>query len=207
MKKTKEKILDSAQQLFNKYGVADVSLRKISSEIGISHTNLIYHFKTKNEILDQLHLRILSAAKRENDQLKGEEDTILGLLRATESGFEVLYKFRFFMIDLNYIMRTNKSLHNFFLEVEQVRAQMYRNQIKEMITKKLMRKEEYESEYEKLITQIRIFSDYWISSSAIYCDGSIREIIKEHVEMLMNMFYPYLTTNGKKIYKFCMKKL
>lgn len=207
MKKTKERILASAQSLFNKHGVADVSLRRISSEIGISHTNLIYHFKTKNDILDQLHLRILNAAKQENEKLRKEENTVLGLKKVIESGFKILYEYRFFMVDLNYIMRVNKSLHKLFLEVEEVRSKMYTELISEMITKKIMRQEEYNKEYEKLIIRIRIYSDYWISSAAVYCEGRSQKIIKEHVDIFMNMFYPYLTENGKKAYRMSMEDL
>lgn len=201
MKKTKENILRMAQQLFNKEGVADVSIRKIAAELCISHTNLIYHFKTKNELLEQLHVEILATAKRENEKLQQEENLILGLYKTTQVGFQVLYDYRFFLIDLNYIMRINPSLHAFFLEVEQLRAKMYRDYIQRLIERDYMRLEDFEGEFDLLIKRIRTFSDYWIASSQIYNTQSPETLIEDHVQLFMSMFYPYLTTAGKQAYR------
>ena len=71
---------------------------------------MIYHYKSKIDLLDQLHRRILEAAQRENEQLKKEEDLIGGLYQTTLTGFRILYDYRFFMIDLNYIMRSYRDL-------------------------------------------------------------------------------------------------
>lgn len=198
MKKTPEKILDTAHQLFNREGVAAVSLRQIAAAMKISHGNLIYHFKSKQEIIEGLHKRILAAALEENQKLREKEMSIWTLMEMAHSGFRTLYAYRFFMIDLNLIMRENEQLHKEFLEIEKLRALMYREAISDAIQEGIMRKEEYAGEYEQFIKRIRIFSDFWISSSEIYNSGNIEEIIEEHVQLFMNMFYPYLTAKGKK---------
>ncbi|MGB0863866.1 MAG: TetR/AcrR family transcriptional regulator [Saprospiraceae bacterium] len=198
MKKTKEKILDTAHQLFNEYGVADVSLRKIAATMNISHGNLIYHFKTKNDILEQLHERILIAALEENKRFKIEENPIIGLWQTAFSGFRILYDYRFFMIDLNYIMRENPALHERFKSLETVRAEMYQEAIDRAIQKGLMRQPEYSNEYIQLIERVRIFSDFWISSSAIYYSGNGDKTIEHHASLFQSMFFPYLTIEGKK---------
>ena len=118
MKKTREKILEVARNLFNEHGVADISLRRIAKEMGISHSNLIYHFKTKNDIIFQLHSDILNSAKVENEKLQVEEDRIAGLWKTTLVGFGILYEYRFFLLDLSYILKEHRALHDFFLEVE-----------------------------------------------------------------------------------------
>ncbi len=187
--------------MFNKYGVSDVSLRKIAAELGISHTNLIYHYKTKNDLLDQLHRRILEAAQRENEQLKKEEDLIGGLYQTTLTGFRILYDYRFFMIDLNYIMRSNPELHRFFLEVEAIRAGMYRDLLHQLAAQDLLRSEEYPEEYEQLIRSIRVLSDYWIASAEIYDQLPVPELIARYARLLLSMFYPYLTERGKQRYR------
>jgi len=201
MKKTPEKILDTAHQLFNQEGVAAVSLRQIASAMNISHGNLIYHFKSKQEIIQALHARILEAALEENQNLKSKEMSIWTLIEMARSGFKTLYDYRFFMIDLNLIMRENEKLHQEFLEIEKLRANMYREAIADAIQEGIMRKEEYKGEYEAFIKRIRIFSDFWISSSEIYNSGKVDQIIEEHVQLFMNMFYPYLSKKGKISYR------
>ncbi|MEM7515211.1 MAG: TetR/AcrR family transcriptional regulator [Bacteroidota bacterium] len=202
MEKTRKKILAVARNLFNEHGVADISLRRIAKEMGISHSNLIYHFKTKNDIIFQLHSDILHSAKVENEKLQVEEDRILGLWKTTLVGFGILYDYRFFLMDLSYILKENRTLHDFFLEVEHIRADMYLREIEAWKEKDLMREEEYEGEYQQLIKRIRIFSDSWITSSQVYDEGkSSNLIIQEYASLLISEFYPYLTDEGKITYR------
>ncbi|MEO1214429.1 MAG: TetR/AcrR family transcriptional regulator [Bacteroidota bacterium] len=200
MKKTPGKILDTAHQLFNQEGIAAVSLRQIAAAMKISHGNLIYHFKSKQEIIKGLHGRILEAALEENQKLKAQKMSIWTLIHMARSGFKTLYEYRFFMIDLNLIMRENEQLHKEFLGIEMLRAHMYQEAIADAIKDGIMREAEYSGEYDQFIKRIRIFSDFWISSSEIYNSGDVEQIIEEHVQLFMNMFYPYLTEKGKISY-------
>ena len=207
MKKTKKKILDRAHLLFNEQGVSNVSLRQIAAEVGISHSNLIYHFKTKQEIIRHLHQRILDAALEENQRLKNQESIVEAFYESTLSGFRILYDYRFFMIDLNVIMREDKQMHAIFLEVEKVRSRMYEELIQKAIQEKIMRPEEYTGEYEQLIKHIRIFSDFWISSAEIYDEGEPEKIITAYAQLLLALFFPYLTHRGQNIYFQSIPKL
>ena len=197
MKKTKEKILDTAHKLFNKQGVPTVSIRQIAKEAQISHGNLIYHYRDKEEITAALNQRLLDEAKRLNTGIDRENFDIRSLYQVTLSGFNVVYEYRFFLIDLNYIMKSDKQLHKTFLEVEKLRAQMYAEVIQLSIDKGLMRKAEFSSEYPDLIKRIRIFSDHWVASSLIYDKQKKSELIQNYARLFMGFFYPYLTGNGK----------
>ena len=46
-RQTKEWILETACRLFNEYGTAAISTKRIAKEMGISPGNLYYHFKNK----------------------------------------------------------------------------------------------------------------------------------------------------------------
>ena len=50
MKNTKDKILKTAERLYNQLGLESVSIRGIASEMGISHGNLMYHFENKETL-------------------------------------------------------------------------------------------------------------------------------------------------------------
>lgn len=54
---TRQKILDSARELFNVHGYNGVSLQDISDAVGISKGNLTYHFSKKEEIMEELLLK------------------------------------------------------------------------------------------------------------------------------------------------------
>ena len=53
---TRQKILNTAKQLFNERGINEVSIADIASSVGISKGNLTYHFARKEAIVQPLCL-------------------------------------------------------------------------------------------------------------------------------------------------------
>lgn len=198
-KKSKEKILQKALELFNDKGFANVSIRLIAAELNISHSNLIYHYKTKNDIASALHNELLEKAIALNNQAVTYTDFVQGLFESTKQGFNILYDYRFLMIDLNFILKENLALKTTFLEVEKVRAKMYQDVIANAIENNDLRKELYPNEYDFFINQIKIFSDSWIVSSQIYhTDFTKNQIIDLYADLFIKMWFPYLTDSGKE---------
>ena len=197
MKKTKENILSKSKELFNLKGVANVSIREISRELKISHSNLIYHYKDKNAILDALHHQILASAVLINQEIADEKDALKSLFLATIRGFEIIYDYRFFMIDFNLIMRENEPLHTQIKEIESFRGKMYEEKIQALIQTGDMRTEEFDSEYTHFIKLIRVYSDYWVSSAEVY-EENAGVWVKTYVRLFLTLFYPYLTPQGKR---------
>lgn len=198
---TRERILAAAMELYLTHGVEPVTIRMIAREAGLSHSNLIYHFKTVEEILFALHEKLLTRALELNRQNLGTASPLETLHKITESGFPILLDFSFFLLDMVPIVRRSPELKQRLMEVEKIRGEMYRGMIEELVSKGLMRKEDYPGEYLFLIERIRIFSDSWIPSTFIYGDLKDRQTVKRNVHLLMDHFYPYLTTKGKKQYR------
>lgn len=201
MNKTKQKILNKALELYNNLGVSHVSIRQLSYEIGISHSNLIYHFATQEDIILGLHNLLLQNAIELNKDLIQNEPTLQILYSSTIKGFEVVYNFRFFFKELQYICATYPKVNVELKNVESVRSTMYKNMIGQMITAGLIRTEEFNDEYDDLIVRIKIFSDHWLASSSIYDNLTREDIIEKYTYLLIQHFYPYLTEVGKEEFK------
>lgn len=181
--------------MFNSKGVALISIREISREMKISHSNLLYHFKDKFEIINSLHEQLIEKVYELNKEIDENSNELTRLLNGIEKGFEILLDYRFMMIDFNFIAQENNTFRERIIEMEKERATMYMNLIKGLIQSKIIRKSSYSSEYDALIIQIRIFSDYWISSSQIYDDSTNP---KKYAKLLLQLFYPYMTKAGKQ---------
>jgi AcrR family transcriptional regulator len=54
----RERILDVALELFNEQGYDATSLREIAERLGVTKAALYYHFKSKADILLELHFRL-----------------------------------------------------------------------------------------------------------------------------------------------------
>lgn len=200
MKEIKIDILNTSRILFNTYGVSNVSIRQIAKELGISHSHLIYHFSTKQDIIVSLHQQLLDHAKNLNANFQSTSNFIKDLLVSTEVGFGILYEYKFLMLELNYILKENESLKNDFILIESVRSKMYLDVINLAVQEGFLRPAEYPEEYPDFVKYIRIFSDFWISSADIYESGDHQKSIKKYAFMLVKSFYPYMTKIGKEAF-------
>jgi AcrR family transcriptional regulator len=66
---TKQKILDTAEGLIAAQGFAATSLRQIISTAGVNLAAVHYHFGSKEELLDQLIRRKVTAVNEEREKL------------------------------------------------------------------------------------------------------------------------------------------
>ncbi|MFW0109433.1 TetR/AcrR family transcriptional regulator [Rothia sp. P13129] len=58
---SREKILDTAFSVLNQYGLADLSMRRLATELNVAPGSLYYHIRNKQELLASLASRMLSA--------------------------------------------------------------------------------------------------------------------------------------------------
>lgn len=197
-KSTKDRILNAALRLFNRYGTAEVSIRQIAEEVGISHSNLTYHLGSKEKIIDELHDRLLDSAVSLNSELHAETFSLESLYLCTKSGFEILYEYRFFVKELSTILKADRKLKEKFLSIEKQRTNMYLEVFNQALNLGIMSPESYPGEHLNLIKRIRIFSDSWITAAEIYDTGPKSVIISENAKLFMEFLFPYLTVLGKQ---------
>jgi len=80
--KTKDKILDSAQYVFNKKGFENTSVEEIAEAAGITKAMIYYHFNSKENIMLKLIERLLNFIKEElNRQVSTINITNLQLMQ------------------------------------------------------------------------------------------------------------------------------
>ena len=60
----KNRLLEAALYLFNRFGFVSVRLQHIADEAGVSVGNLAYHFKTKDALVEAMYQSILVAQEK-----------------------------------------------------------------------------------------------------------------------------------------------
>ncbi len=128
MESTKEKILKSAIQLFNKKGLVNVRLQHIADAVGISVGNLAYHYYSKKAIviaIDAELSELIGPIISENRSFPDLMDFDAQLARY----YHLLMKYSFYFLDLlelkrgypkvyqrrkNYIGQIIRQIENWF---------------------------------------------------------------------------------------------
>ena len=109
-RQTRERILDTSLAMFNAQGEPNVTTNHIADELGISPGNLYYHFRNKDDIVEQLfaryEARIDDALLVPDDRLPNLEDIWLQLHLV----FECMWEYRFLYRDLVDILARNRKL-------------------------------------------------------------------------------------------------
>src|SRR5271157_3523978 len=113
-RKTRERILQAALMLFNRFGEPSVTVSAIAADIGISHGNLYYHYPSKEKIVEDLFRdfrrdieRTLAAPE---SRPAHAEDVWLFL----HLMFETIFKYRFLYRDLNELLSRHRVIETQF---------------------------------------------------------------------------------------------
>jgi len=108
-RRTAERILATALDLFNRYGEPNVATTLISSDMGISPGNLFYHFPAKELLVNALFDEYL----HDMDQLLPAAADVQDMEHAwffMHSLFELIWRHRFIYRDLNDLLSKNRHL-------------------------------------------------------------------------------------------------
>ncbi len=166
-RRTRERIVATALELFNLFGEPNVTTQAISDELNISPGNLYYHFRNKNEIVDE----IFSAFEREIDgtfaaparRRPNVEDSWLFL----HLQFELIWKYRFLYRDLNDILSRNRKVEVHFKSILERGVRTAAQLCEGMVAAGEMRAQKHE--IEALATNMVLVSTYWLSYAYV-CD-------------------------------------
>ncbi|MBZ0223180.1 MAG: TetR/AcrR family transcriptional regulator [Dokdonella sp.] len=115
--RTRERILDASLAMFNALGEPNVSTNHIADETGISPGNLYYHFRSKDDIVEQLfagyEARIDEALLLPDTRAPDLEDLWLQLHLL----FEAISQYRFLHRDLVDILTRNRRIRSRFSRI------------------------------------------------------------------------------------------
>src|SRR4249919_242155 len=116
-RQTRQRILDASLAMFNAQGEPNVTTNHIADELEISPGNLYYHFRNKDDIIEQLFARFEermdAALAAPEGRLPGLEDIWLQLHLV----FESIWDYRFLYRDLVEILSRNRRLRLRFARI------------------------------------------------------------------------------------------
>lgn len=105
--KTKERILLTSIELFNRSGVVAITTNHIAKAMNISPGNLYFHYDNKEEILEELFKRM---AKETYDVWRPRRTKKVSPLEFINQNFELYWRFRFFHREMYALRRRDPQL-------------------------------------------------------------------------------------------------
>jgi AcrR family transcriptional regulator len=187
---TRQRILDTSLAMFNGQGEPNVTTNHIADELEISPGNLYYHFRNKDDIIEQLFQRyeerMDSALVAPEGRLPGLEDIWLQLHLV----FECIWDYRFLYRDLVDILSRNRHLRLRFARILKRAAGNATQVMRGLVQAGVMRASA--REVDSTATNILVIATFWLNYASVRGDRDERESIRFGIVQVMMVVSPFL---------------
>jgi len=199
-RRTRERIAATAFELFNRLGEPGVTTSAIADEMNISPGNLYYHFRSKNQIVEE----IFGAFEREADAVLAApaerppdvEDAWLFLHLL----FGLVWKYRFLFRDLNDLLARNRAVAPRFRRILEHAARTARQLCEGMVATGQMRADMHE--IDAFATNMVLVSTYWLSFAGVREPQQTDEsrVLGQGVYQVMSMLAPLFQQDARRLF-------
>ena len=159
-RRTAERILETALDLFNRFGEPNVSTTVIATQLGISAGNLYYHYQAKEDIVNSLsgqYVACINALLPAGREVRDVEAAWFFL----HSLFEGLWEYRFLYRDLNELLSRNRILETCFQQLTGNTVQALREMLAALHQSGAARIDS--DEIKATATSMVVVLSYWLS--------------------------------------------
>ena len=189
-RQTRQRILDCSLAMFNAQGEPNVSTNHIADELEISPGNLYYHFRNKDDIIEQLFAlfdaRMDAALAAPEGRLPGLEDIWLQLHQV----FECIWDYRFLYRDLVEILSRNRRLRIRFARILKRADDRAHLVMRGLSQAGVMRASA--AELDAAATNILVLATFWLNYAAVRGDRDEHAAIREGIVQVMMLIAPFL---------------
>jgi len=189
-RRTRERILETSLALFNDRGEPNVTTNHIADELDISPGNLYYHFRNKDDIIEQLFARFEERLDRAllipEDRLPGLEDIWLQLHLV----YECIWEYRFLYRDLVDILSRNRKLRLHFGRILKRGTDNATEVLRGLVQAGIMRASA--DEIRATANNILLISTFWLSYSAVRGEKDEQEAIRQGIHQVMMLVAPFM---------------
>lgn len=185
----KENIVHRALELFNRDGIASVSVKEIAKQMGISDGNIRYYYRTKEDLV----IAILESMKLELTNIM-QSFELIDFEKARETlkmffalSYQIVHKYRCLYLDQVWLHHHMKNYRtNFQTYVDSWRS-VFKETFRQFLKVGIFKNQYSERQYKLLFEQLYIFSDSWI----LYYEQSENRDIEYYIELAMSILTPY----------------
>ena len=189
-RQTRQRILDASLAMFNAQGEPNVTTNHIADELEISPGNLYYHFRNKDDIIEQLfggyEQRMDAALSAPEGRLPGLEDVWLQLHLV----FECIWDYRFLYRDLVDILTRNRRLRMRFARILKRADEQAHQVMRGLVQAGVMRASA--DEVDAAATNILVIATFWLNYAAARGDKDEQASIRDGIVQVMMLIAPFL---------------
>lgn len=200
-RRTAERILLASLELFNRFGVPNVSTTMIAADLGISPGNLYYHYPAKEELINGLFTRYEGALNELLPASQGVRD-VEDAWFFMHSLFELVWQYRFLYRDLNDLLSNNRLLESHFKTVLLNKSRAMRQLLNGLSSSGAVRIDL--REVEATANNMVVVVTYWLSFEYVQNprqaleSGNAQQALLRGAQHALQVLAPFLETSQRQ---------
>ena len=200
-RRTAERILLASLELFNRFGVPNVSTTMIAADLGISPGNLYYHYPAKEELVNGLFKRYEGALNELLPASQGVRD-VEDAWFFMHSLFELVWQYRFLYRDLNDLLSNNRMLESHFKSVLINKSRAMRQVLNGLSSTGTVRIDA--REVEATANNMVVVVTYWLSFEYVQNprqaleSGNAQQALMRGAQHALQVLAPFLETSQRQ---------
>ena len=197
-RRTRARILAQSLELFNERGEARVTTGNIAEALGISPGNLYYHFRNKDQIVEELferfEERVDMGAPAGGEPAQAVEDLWLYLHLLLES----VWEYRFLYRNLDDIVSRNRGLRERFSRILEAQSRALTALLQGLAQARALRASPEESA--ALVRNLLVVATFWLEyrTLAQRGRGPGAPDLGQGAYQVMSMAAPYLAGDARR---------
>lgn len=195
--RTKNRILETAIELFNDRGTKGVTTNHIAAAMGISPGNLYYHFRNKEEIIRAIFARMHEVGLSDYREINAERGA--GSVASMEETFLMIQRFnwryRFFKRELASLVQNDPELKQQFVASHRQNLAMVRGAIEQAVQQGFLREVPL-PQRDLLAEQVWMTALFWLNYLEVGGEEVTEETLKRGNDILRAMLLPYLSVTA-----------
>jgi len=196
-RRTRERIVETALALFNRYGEPNITTADIANEMEISPGNLYYHFRNKDHIIGELFAALEERLDGLLEVREGASAGVEDLWLVLHLLFETLWEYRFFFRDLDEILSRDARLASRFALVLRRGVRTVTELCRAMVASGTMRASE--REIAALAENVALVATYWISYQNISAGVRSQANFGRAAYQVLSLIAPFLLGDARTL--------
>lgn len=188
--RTRERILELSLALFNERGEPNVTTNHIADELDISPGNLYYHFRNKDDIIEQLFARYEERMDQALLQPEGRLPDLEDIWLQLHMIYECIWDYRFLYRDLVDILSRSRKIRMHFSRILRRATDNSTEVLRGLVSAGIMRASA--DEVQALATNILVLATFWLNYSSVRGDKDEQEAIRAGIRQVMMLLAPFL---------------
>jgi AcrR family transcriptional regulator len=196
--RTRERVLAVSLALFNERGEAHVTTGMIADELNISPGNLYYHFRNKDQIVEQLFERFEARVSIGLPETAPGAGAIEDLWLYLHLMFEAIWDYRFLYRNLDDIVGRNRRLRAHFNQIVDAKLAATQALCRGLVSAGFMKASP--AEIGALSENVLVVATYWLNFRAIRdrADGGDSRGPGSGAFQVMALIAPYLVGEARR---------